>query len=455
MRIGFPKKIPPPIDQSCVGYWKFDEQTGTLKDYSGNDNHGTAYSTNLNDLSSNGNHGTIYGATRVTGKIGQALSFNGTSDYVDCGNGASLNFGIGDFTIEAWIKTTTDVDGGIFTKKSGAYIDVGNGITIIKDSAVGLRLGIGDGTVGSAYWLDRDSYATNQWIHIAVVVDRIHSIVYRYKNGVKGSEVGTSAITGSLNTAETAKIGKSNDVPWGPFDGLIDDIRVYTRILLQAEITAHYNSGNGLISDPETEIGLVGYWRMGTTDGMTIPGKFGNALKFDGVDDYIYNNTIRNQFTSPSNISLSMWIYPKYFGYDGYGNQIMSFLNGCGAGTNGFELGMNMSGNIVLHSFSNGISRSDWYISTYLSLNNWYHISFVWTDLSPSLSNQAIYKNGILVSQKNIDVNVPPTIPAEFILGYMQQCWLVRYFNGYMDEVRIYNRALSAQEIKRHYMAGR
>jgi len=55
----------------------------------------------------NANHGTIHGGPGfIDGKFGQALSFDGTNDYVSVDDSASLNFGTGDFTIGAWIKLT-------------------------------------------------------------------------------------------------------------------------------------------------------------------------------------------------------------------------------------------------------------------------------------------------------------------------------------------------------------
>lgn len=68
---------------SLVGLWHFD---GDALDSSGNDN-----------------DGDVYGATAgVPGKFGNALSFDGVNDYVDCGNDASLDITTA-ITIEAWV----------------------------------------------------------------------------------------------------------------------------------------------------------------------------------------------------------------------------------------------------------------------------------------------------------------------------------------------------------------
>ena len=63
-----------------------------------------AFEGNANDSSGKSNNGTVNGtALWVPGKTNQALQFNGTSTYVDCGSGASLNL-TDAVTISAWIK---------------------------------------------------------------------------------------------------------------------------------------------------------------------------------------------------------------------------------------------------------------------------------------------------------------------------------------------------------------
>jgi parallel beta-helix repeat protein len=78
----------PDIESGLVGYWKFDEGTGsTVYDSSGNDN-----------------NGTVYGATWVDGKIGKALSLDGIDDYVMIPDSSSLR--VQSFTLQAWIYMT-------------------------------------------------------------------------------------------------------------------------------------------------------------------------------------------------------------------------------------------------------------------------------------------------------------------------------------------------------------
>src|SRR5437867_3555768 len=111
-----------------IGYWKFDEATGS----------------SAIDSATKGHTGTIVGALRVTGKIGGALSFNGSGDYVFASdaqsggtNGAGLDIGTRDWTVAAWINTTSS--GMVVTKMGfvgGANPD-GWGMSVSANGTVG------------------------------------------------------------------------------------------------------------------------------------------------------------------------------------------------------------------------------------------------------------------------------------------------------------------------------
>ena len=108
------------ITTGLIGHWKFDEISGTTAtDSSGNNNNGTL--TN--------------GPTWTTGKINNALSFDGTDDYVNAGNPPSLNL-TSSFTLSAWVYSNNmSGDRDIITKVgSGAdyYLQVtGNQLQLL------------------------------------------------------------------------------------------------------------------------------------------------------------------------------------------------------------------------------------------------------------------------------------------------------------------------------------
>jgi len=99
-------KFAPPTNKGLVGYWSMNEGTGTV----------------AGDGSGNGNRGTLTGGpTWVDGKRGKALNFDGTNDYVDSVDGASLN--LQSVSMSAWVKTTTS-GGYIVAKKTPAQTTI-------------------------------------------------------------------------------------------------------------------------------------------------------------------------------------------------------------------------------------------------------------------------------------------------------------------------------------------
>jgi hypothetical protein len=197
--------------------WHFDEGSGN-----------TAY-----DTSGNGNNGTLQnGPTWVDGKFGEALSFDGVDDYVDCGNNQSLNITEA-ITAEALVyqESLSSGQAGIVEKSiTSGY----TGWALIQSSSFYTAF-IAD-TSGTLIGLST-SAVTGQWVHLAVVKDS--SKMYLYKNGVlANSKNFTTAIK---SNTQTVKIGKyaywsANNM----FKGLIDEVRIYNRALISDEIIDLY-----------------------------------------------------------------------------------------------------------------------------------------------------------------------------------------------------------------------
>ena len=189
-------------------------------------------------------NGTAYNTVIVSGKLGNAKNFT-TSSYVNLGNQNSF----GDFSFNAWINATqlpnsTSIE-SILTSGSGSaavlfYIHGGygaNNLTFMTQSS------------GSdfAVWTDY-GLSTNNWT--MVTVTRSGTTVHLYINGVDSTNnvYITGSPTGTINTSSgdgnlyvgALTGGGSN------FQGSIDEVGFWNRILNQTEITRLYNSGAGL-----------------------------------------------------------------------------------------------------------------------------------------------------------------------------------------------------------------
>ncbi len=166
-------------------------------------------------------------------------------------------------------------------------------------------------------------------------------------------------------------------------------------------------------------------------------GKYGGAITFDGTNDYI--NITGSSVKSGKDITVSFWVNPKTFGTDSYGNQIIMLMDNCI--TNGYGISFRPSGYINVISGVNGTSSGEWHFQPGISTNTWYNFVFIWKSLGTSTSIQSIYING-QPTTRNLVVGVPGRISSNMIIGYYYNCWYERYFNGTIDEVRIYDRAI-------------
>jgi len=223
----FSQQVHALLGYEARGVWNFDE--GTVNTCSA--------TQDACDLSGYNNHGTFVGNTDyVESDIeGYALSFDGTGDYVDCGEGSS-SFIIGgrDHTLEAWMYPTG------FASTYNYIASIGDSLTG-KQSSFGivndLRLFL------SAYSspIAHTSYALpalNDWYHIVMSYDGNSDTASFYVNGEwKEDEIISLDVT-----VGKCRIG-SNVGNGSLFIGLIDEVRIYATALSRAEIRDNYVQG--------------------------------------------------------------------------------------------------------------------------------------------------------------------------------------------------------------------
>lgn len=180
-----------------------------------------------------------------------ALSFNGTSDYVELGNSINLSTTI---TLEAWIylnSYSTSWRSCIFSRRIGS---TGWSFVIGGELASNYKKLVfiegGSGAISSNTILE-----LNTWYHVAVVVNS--SSIELYINGALDNS-GTTAWTN--DNAATICIGKNGDNSLYPFSGIIDDARIWSVASTQIQ----ENMNKELIGN---ETGLVGYWKFNEGSG--------------------------------------------------------------------------------------------------------------------------------------------------------------------------------------------
>lgn len=209
-------------DPDFISWWKFDETSGTI-----------AYD------SAGTNNGTVYGAIWTTGKIGGALSFDGVNDYVQVSD-APFDFGATtDFSYCLWVKTTSSSYKILVNKSmSSGYPYTGFGLFILSGK---IRTEVIDSSGNILQCNTTSIISDGQWHFIAVVADRNGNLEI-YNNGVREDFKPLSGV-GNINNNIPLAIGRSMDYNGLYFGGLVDDVRIYKRVLSASEILQLYQSG--------------------------------------------------------------------------------------------------------------------------------------------------------------------------------------------------------------------
>ncbi|MBD2247725.1 LamG domain-containing protein [Nostoc sp. FACHB-888] len=169
-------------------------------------------------------------------------SFNGTSDFLEIPKNENLNFGTGDLSISAWVKTTSTSGLEVILDKRVETTGPVQGYSL-SNSNGNLLLQLADG-VGNQFtnYVSNISIADGNWHHVAVTVDRDQPDGGRwYLDGVEiVGERFNPTRRGSLSNSKPLVIGRRSDNPGWPgfFNGQIGFVRLDKRVLSSQEIKA-------------------------------------------------------------------------------------------------------------------------------------------------------------------------------------------------------------------------
>lgn len=222
-----------PIPNGLISWWKAEN--------------------NAND-SLGANNGTLVnGATFAQGMVGQAFSFDGVDDYVSLPDSSNWDFGIGDFTIEGWINTSTPnatmrlISAG--SQADGAYnlwaFGYGNNSVWGSGNRLNFAVYDADGYPYTDLNSNEITINANQWHHIAVVRSGTDLIFY-FDGQQKGiASIGTLSLGGgSTGAIIGARYNTDSSYIIEFAKGLIDEVAIFNRALTAQEIAAIYNAGS-------------------------------------------------------------------------------------------------------------------------------------------------------------------------------------------------------------------
>jgi hypothetical protein len=253
-----------------VLWWKFDEGTGTV----------------ATDSSGQGHDGVITGAAWKSGGVGgvgYCLDFPGSLNVrVEDKNAPSYLNGLGAITVAMWIKSrVTGVDNGFFDCEQPSGND--SFVTVRYDAAGAngggtsvMKMGI-NSTSGEQQWETANGVQTTEWQHVCMTWTGGVGIKF-YINGKLDTPTNVQAVnTGTIVGCTTLIVGMGGkDLSGNPgtgWNGLIDDVRVYSTVLAAAQIAelATNKPITYKASEPNPADGTVGVatpllqWKKGDT----------------------------------------------------------------------------------------------------------------------------------------------------------------------------------------------
>jgi hypothetical protein len=463
----------------ALSVWRFDDLSAT----SAPDSFGTR-------------DGTVTGAVHVAGRVGRALSFDGVDDKVVVPDGNALDMEAGQpFTYMGWLKTSSAAGSPRILSKRVTGGDQ-KGYELYLDASSGVLTAALDTGPDAPACAGAVNVADGAWHHFALVLYDYNCRIYT--DGVSAGVATDSSIDDGYANAVNLVLGFSSQGTAGTyFNGLLDEVAVFQRSLSAAEIQTvmadglgdsqgdacdlcRYARGHGFedadndgvgdacdncpsTPNPAQENfdapGLVSVWRMDEGGGTTTAdvkgvnegtlvgpvwdyGVYGGALRFDGTNDYV-NAGEDASLVMTTALTLSAWIYPTGNGDPTYGGVI--------AGKEGEYLLARWTGGMIRWALASTTPGWAWYDGGVIApLNTWTHLVFRYDSATAKAS---IYANGVAVISYDATGPVGDYSPTfnKFWIGGRQYDPTVQNIQGILDEVTLWNRALSGTEIRQLY----
>lgn len=206
-----------------VSYWKLNEAAGTAAADSQGTNTGTYTNTP-----------TLGQAGALTGDTSTSVQFNGTNEYINVPDAASLDI-TAQITIEAWFRSNTLINNSTILSKgstTGYWLQRNGNTNPAQFGTNGTTNPTLNGTV---------SINNGAWHHIAVVYNGANKYIY-----IDGVQDVTVAATGNISTNNQALRIADNAQATGRFwAGWLDEVAIYNVGLTPAQVLDHFNAGRG------------------------------------------------------------------------------------------------------------------------------------------------------------------------------------------------------------------
>ncbi|MGB0431170.1 MAG: LamG-like jellyroll fold domain-containing protein, partial [Bacteroidia bacterium] len=399
---------------------------------------------------------------------GHCLNFDGSNDYVDLGD---VDESSGKISVEMWVKfNNNNTNQALFSK-----LNFSNGQ---NDDPYGAYY---NGSADYLYWYANGYYWRKTWVP---TVDQWYHLAFTYENGSYNLYIDGVRIykdqamnRGSLvNSSNPLLLGawKTNSTVEYFFNGEMDEVRVWSDIRTFQEIRKNMHrriNGN--------EQGLNAYFRMDRSLGSELPdvskksndgtlNQFaltgsssnwvestapvgdsslnssiigpGNALHFDGSNDYVDCNDVMDVSTG---LTLSAWVRPDAI-VSSSTYMVSKFHFSSGSASDDSYALYVWNGNLRLLVSNGSTYETKTAALEGYSANTWHHLAVTYNG-----STVNFYQNGILIGTQTTAISSINNSSTDFVIGALTNNSAIAYhFDGQIDELRVWNVARTQTQIQ-------
>ncbi|MFC1782527.1 LamG domain-containing protein [Planctomycetota bacterium] len=432
-------KCPPPEVPDITGliaHWRLDETDGA-----------TAYD------SVGGHDGVVHNANWTDGKINGALNFDGDGDYVR----TSYEGGPSEYTVALWYNLNEDIDTSIFdgylslVSKTGSHAnhDLWNicfyktGLVLANEKSVN--------NYASVNYKPAMFYK-DQWHHVVATGTSTEGRIYF--DGELKNTVSDDFVNGAWDDLVPFNIAKPyNNLPERFFNGKIDEVMIFDRVLSAAEIQELYG---------EPPRGPIAHWRLDETDGFIAhdsvggnhgtvhdatwtDGKINGALNFDGDGDFVQTG----YEGGPPEYSIALW-YNSNEDFDPASSIPKALVSKTGTHHSHdlWSIWFFPPYGLLLQNEKSG---SNYAMVTYkpdmFYKDEWHHVVVTATGFEGKIYFDGKLRN--TTSDNFITSAWDDIVPFDIARPYNGDA--DRFFNGKIDEVMIFDRVLSDEQVWQLY----
>jgi hypothetical protein len=400
--------------------------------------------TSLIDLAGNGLNGTMSNVTFAN----PAFTFNGTSSQVNIPDNTALEPGTGSWSIEVWMYNS-----GSSGTVIGKYNNGGNAANISYalrlTAANTIRADFSNGS--NAQVTDNYTFAANNWVQMVYVWDKTNNNIYTYSNGALKQTKAIAISGGILNATTNLFLGSYNGGEYSQyFNGKMGIVRIYKKALSATEVLKNYDASKSLYGVIQN--GLVMNLATAPSSGSTwtdISGN-GNNATLQSSPTYVSSNGggirtsgssyISTSYNLPSNftVSVACSLNPSNFWATLWGNE--SWTAGKG---------------YIAYFLSNttlNLGSSSGPVSIPVSGINTIHI---W-DFVVNGTSYTLYMDGVSISTGTFTAPSGGLSTNGLYFGARHTnsgAGATDYGPGTFYSMRVYNRALSEEEVNINFSA--